>query len=179
MKKKGERCTMAEVSYKNFLKSTKANNQKKISKYPTLQNIKKPNDQNQNKFKNENLKHTYLVHRKEVDSSKTKKMSLLEGRVATKIEIKKYIKWCGVYKWTGLNLEERKNKLIYDMNKLHFEEHMIDDEYIYPRGIDYVQKVILFTHRRIQYLNLTSAEIKKEYENMDLVWTLEWFEKSK
>lgn len=166
---------MAEVSYKNFLKSKKENNQKKISKYPTLQNIKKLNDQNQNKFKNENLKHTYVVHRKEVDSSKKKKMSLLEGRVATKIEIKKYIKWCGVYKWTGLNLEERKNKLIYDINKIHFEEHMIDDEYIYPRGIDYVQKVILFTHRRIQYQDLSSAEIKKEYEQMDLVWSLEWF----
>lgn len=170
-----KRCAMAEVSYKNFLKSKKENNQKKISKYPTLQNIKKLNDQNQNKFKNANLKHTYVVHRKEVDSSKKKKMSLLEGRVATKIEIKKYIKWCGVYKWTGLNLEERKNKLIYDMNKLHSEECMIDDKYIYPRGVDYVQKVILFTHRRIQYQDLSSAEIKKEYEQMDLVWSLEWF----
>lgn len=104
-----KRCAMAEVSYKNFLKSKKENNQKKISKYPTLQNIKKLNNQNQNKFKNENLKHAYVVHRKEVDSSKKKKMSLLEGRVATKIEIKKYIKWCGAYKWTGLNLEERIN----------------------------------------------------------------------
>lgn len=167
---------MAEVSYKNFLKSTKANNQKKNSKYSSFQNTKKINISNQNKLSEKKVKHTYLVQQKNVDSSKKKKMSLLEGNVAKKIEIKEFIKWCGVYKWTGLNLEERKNKLIYDINKIHFEEHMIDDEYIYPRGIDYVQKVILFTHRRIQYLNLTSAEIKKEYENMDLVWTLEWFE---
>lgn len=176
MKKKGERCTMAEVSYKNFLKSTKANNQKKNSKYSSFQNTKKINISNQNKLSEKKVRHTYLVQQKKVDSSKKKKMSLLEGDVAKKIEIKEFIKWCGVYKWTGLNLEERKNKLIYDMNKLHSEEHMIDDEYIYPRGIDYVQKVILFTHRRIQYLNLTSAEIKQEYEKMDLVWTLEWFE---
>ena len=167
---------MAEVSYKNFLKSTKANNHKKNSKYPSFQNTKKINISNQNKLSEKKVRHTYLVQQKNVDSSKKKKMSLLEGNVAKKIEIKEFIKWCGVYKWTGLNLEERKNKLIYDINKIHFEEHMIDDEYIYPRGIDYVQKVILFTHRRIQYLNLTSAEIKKEYENMDLVWTLEWFE---
>lgn len=167
---------MAEVSYKNFLKSTKANNHKKNSKYSSFQNTKKINISNQNKLSEKKVRHTYLVQQKNVDSSKKKKMSLLEGNVAKKIEIKEFIKLCGVYKWTGLNLEERKNKLIYDINKIHFEEHMIDDEYIYPRGIDYVQKVILFTHRRIQYLNLTSAEIKKEYENMDLVWTLEWFE---
>ena len=54
---------------------------------------------------------------------------------------------------------------------------MIDNEFIYPRGIDYVQKVILFTHRRVQYLNLNCAEIKKEYEQMDLVWTLDWINK--
>ena len=167
---------MAEVSYKNFLKSTKANNHKKNSKYSSFQNTKKISISNQNKLSEKKVRHTYLVQQKKVDSSKKKKMSLLEGDVAKKFEIKEFIKWCGVYKWTGLNLEERKNKLIYDINKIHFEEHMIDDEYIYPRGIDYVQKVILFTHRRIQYLNLTSAEIKKEYENMDLVWTLEWFE---
>lgn len=41
MKKRGERCAMAEVSYKNFLKSTKANNQKKNSKYSSFQNTKK------------------------------------------------------------------------------------------------------------------------------------------
>lgn len=153
MKKRGERCTMAEVSYKNFLKSTKANNQKKNSKYSSFQNTKKINISNQNKLSEKKVRHTYLVQQKKVDSSKKKKLSLLEGDVAKKFEIKEFIKWCGVYKWTGLNLEERKNKLIYDMNKLHFEEHMIDDEYIYPRGIDYVQKVILFTHRRIQYID--------------------------
>ena len=54
---------------------------------------------------------------------------------------------------------------------------MIDNEFFYPRGIDYVQKVILFTHRRVQYLNLNCAEIKKEYEQMDLVWTLDWINK--
>lgn len=165
---------MAEVSYKNFLKSTKkVNNQKMISKYPSIQSTKKISGQNHN-FKKENLRHTYVVQQKKVDSSKKKKMSLMEGCVVTKIEIKKYIKWCGVYKWTGLNLEKRKNKLIYDMNKLHSEECMIDDEYIYPRGVDYVQKVILFTHRRIQYLDLSNSEVKKVYEQMDLVWSLQW-----
>lgn len=104
-------------------------------------------------------------------------MSLLEGQQAVKLEIKKYIKWSSVYQWTGLTLEERKDKLIEKLNDLHSEEHMIDDEFIYPRGIDYVQKVILFTHRRVQYLNLNCAEIKKEYEQMDLVWTLEWVNK--
>lgn len=157
---------MAEVSYKNFLKSTKVNNQKKIFKYPSIQN---------HNFKKENLRHTYVVQQKEVDSSKEKKMSLLDGCVATKMEVKKYIKWCGVYQWTGLTLDERRDKLIEKLNDLHIEEHMIDEDYIYPRGIDYIQKVILFTHRRIQYLDLSSAEIKKEYEQMDLVWTLNWF----
>ena len=103
--------------------------------------------------------------------------SLLDGKQAVKLEIEKYIKWSGVYQWTGLNLEERKEKLIEKLNDLHSEEKMIDNEFIYPRGIDYVQKVILFTHRRVQYLNLNCAEIKKEYEQMDLVWTLDWINK--
>lgn len=172
---------MEGVDYKKFVQSSKVNkarhNVKSVPKYPTLQHAKKGNNQYKNKLSKNKVRHTFVVEPQKKDISKEKKMSLLEGKQAVKLEIKKYIKWSSVYQWTGLTLEERKDKLIEKLNDLHSEEHMIDDEFIYPRGIDYVQKVILFTHRRVQYLNLNCAEIKKEYEQMDLVWTLEWVNK--
>lgn len=71
--KKGQRCTMAEVSYKNFLKSTKkVNNQKMISKYPSIQSTKKISGQNHN-FKKENLRHTYVVQQKKLILQKRKR----------------------------------------------------------------------------------------------------------
>lgn len=172
---------MEGVDFKKFVQSSKANksrnNSKSVPKYPTLQGIKKINNHNKNRLGDNKVRHTFIVEPQKKDLSKKKKMSLLEGKQAIKLEIKKYIKWSSVYQWTGLTLEERKDKLIEKLNDSHSEEHMIDDEFIYPRGIDYVQKVILFTHRRVQYLNLNCAEIKKKYEQMDLVWTLEWVNK--
>lgn len=166
------------VDFKKFVQSSKANkirnNSRAVPKYPTLQGTKKVNNHNKNKFSEKKVRHTFVVEPQKKDLSKRKKLSLLEGKQAIKLEIKKYIKWSGVYQWTGLTLEERKDKLIEKIKALHSEERMIDDEFIYPRGIDYVQKVILFTHRRVQYLNLSCAEIKKEYAQMDLVWTLDW-----
>lgn len=172
---------MEGVDFKKFAQISKANkashNAKPVPKYPTFQGTKKVNYQHKNKLSENKVRHTFVVEPQKKDLSKEKKMSLLEGKQAVKLEIKKYIKWSGVYQWTGLNLEERKEKLIEKLNDLHSEEKMIDNEFIYPRGIDYVQKVILFTHRRVQYLNLNCAEIKKEYEQMDLVWTLDWINK--
>lgn len=169
------------VDFKKFVQSTKANkirnNTRAVPKYPTLQGTKKINNQDKNRLSGNKVRHTFVVEPQKKDLSKNKKMSLLEGKQAIKLEIKKYIKWSGVYQWTGLTLDERKEKLIEKINDLHSEEKMIDDEFIYPRGIDYVQKVILFTHRRVQYLNLNCAKIKKEYAQMDLVWTLEWINK--
>ena len=169
------------VDFKKFVQSSKANkarhNAKSVPKYPTLQHAKKVNYQHKNKLSKNKVRHTFVVESQKKDFSKQKKMSLLEGKQAVKLEIKKYIKWSGVYQWTGLTLKERKDKLIEKINDLHSEEHMIDDEFIYPRGIDYVQKVILFTHRRVQYLNLSCAELKKEYAQMDLIWTLDWINK--
>lgn len=169
------------VDFKKFVQSSKANkvrnNSRAIPKYPTLQGTKKSNVHNKNRLSVNKVRHTFIVEPQKKDLSKQKKMSLLEGNQAIKLEIKKYIKWSGMYQWTGLTLDERKEKLIEKLNDLHSEERMIDDEFIYPRGIDYVQKVILFTHRRVQYLNLNCAEIKKEYEQMDLVWTLDWINK--
>lgn len=169
------------VDFKKFVQSSKVNkarhNAKSVPKYPTLQHAKKGNNQYKNKLSKNKVRHTFVVEPQKKDLSKEKKMSLLEGKQAVKLEIKKYIKWSGVYQWTGLTLQERKDKLIEKINDLHSEEKMIDDEFIYPRGIDYVQKVILFTHRRVQYLDLTVSEIKKEYAQMDLVWTLEWVNK--
>lgn len=169
------------VDFKKFVQSSKVNkarhNVKSVPKYPTLQHAKKGNNQYKNKLSKNKVRHTFVVEPQKKDLSKEKKMSLLEGKQAVKLEIKKYIKWSGVYQWTGLTLQERKDKLIEKINDLHSEEKMIDDEFIYPRGIDYVQKVILFTHRRVQYLDLTVSEIKKEYAQMDLVWTLEWVNK--
>lgn len=172
---------MEGVDFKKFVQISKANkamhNAKSVPKYPTLQHAKKVNDQYKNKLSEDKVRHTFVVESQKKDLSKSKKMSLFEGKQAVKLEIKKYIKWSGVYQWTGLTLEERKEKLIEKLNDLHSEEHMIDDEFIYPRGIDYVQKVILFTHRRLQYLDLTVPEIKNEYAQMDLVWTLDWVNK--
>lgn len=172
---------MEGVDFKKFAQISKANkashNAKPVPKYPTFQGTKKVNYQHKNKLSENKVRHTFVVDPQKKDLSKQKKMSLFEGKQAIKLEIKKYIKWSGVYQWTGLTLDERKEKLIEKLNDLHSEEHMIDDEFIYPRGIDYVQKVILFTHRRVQYLNLSFAEIKKEYAQMDLVWTLEWINK--
>ena len=172
---------MEGVDFKKFVQSSKVNKAslktKAVPKYPTLQHAKKVNDQYKNKLSENKVRHTFVVEPQKKDFSKQKKMSLLDGKQAVKLEIKKYTKWSGVYQWTGLTLEERKDKLIEKLNDLHSEEHMIDDEYIYPRGIDYAQKVILFTHRRVQYLHLSCAEIKKEYEQMDLVWTLDWINK--
>lgn len=169
------------VDFKKFVQSTKANkirnNTRAVPKYPTLQGTKKINNQDKNRLSGNKVRHTFVVEPQKKDLSKNKKMSVLEGKQAIKLEIKKYIKWSGVYQWTGLTLDERKEKLIEKINDLHSEEKMIDDEFIYPRGIDYVQKVILFTHRRVQYLNLNCAKIKKEYAQMDLVWTLEWINK--
>lgn len=172
---------MEGVDFKKFVQSTKANkirnNTRAVPKYPTLQGTKKINNQDKNRLSGNKVRHTFVVEPQKKDLSKNKKMSVLEGKQAIKLEIKKYIKWSGVYQWTGLTLDERKEKLIEKINDLHSEEKMIDDEFIYPRGIDYVQKVILFTHRRVQYLNLNCAKIKKEYAQMDLVWTLEWINK--
>ena len=172
---------MEGVDFKKFAQISKANkarhNAKSVPKYPTLQHAKKVNYQHKNKLSKNKVRHTFVVESQKKDFSKQKKMSLLEGKQAVKLEIKKYIKWSGVYQWTGLTLKERKDKLIEKINDLHSEEHMIDDEFIYPRGIDYVQKVILFTHRRVQYLNLSCAELKKEYAQMDLIWTLDWINK--
>lgn len=172
---------MEGVDFKKFVQSSKVNkarhNSKSVPKYPTLQHAKKVNYQHKNKLSKNKVRHTFVVESQKKDFSKQKKMSLLEGKQAVKLEIKKYIKWSGVYQWTGLTLKERKDKLIEKINDLHSEEHMIDDEFIYPRGIDYVQKVILFTHRRLQYLDLTVPEIKNEYAQMDLVWTLDWVNK--
>ena len=169
------------VDFKKFVQSTKANkirnNTRAVPKYPTLQGTKKINNQDKNRLSGNKVRHTIFFEPQKKDLSKNKKMSVLEGKQAIKLEIKKYIKWSGVYQWTGLTLDERKEKLIEKINDLHSEEKMIDDEFIYPRGIDYVQKVILFTHRRVQYLNLNCAKIKKEYAQMDLVWTLEWINK--
>lgn len=169
------------VDFKKFVQSTKANkirnNTRAVPKYPTLQGTKKINNQDKNRLSGNKVRHTFVVEPQKKDLSKNKKMSVLEGKQAIKLEIKKYIKWSGVYQWTGLTLDERKEKLIEKINDLHSEEKMIDDEFIYPRGIDYVQKVILFTHRRVQYLKLNCAKIKKEYAQMDLVWTLEWINK--
>ncbi len=166
------------VDFKKFVQSSKANklrnNSKTVPKYPTLQGTKKSNVHNKNRLSGNKVRHTFIVEPQKKDSSKKKKMSVLEGKQAVKLEIEKYIKWSGVYQWTGLTLKERKEMLIEKLNDLHSEEKMIDDEFIYPRGIDYVQKVILFTHRRVQYLDLSCAEIKKEYAQMDLVWTLDW-----
>lgn len=172
---------MEGVDFKKFAQISKANkashNAKSVPKYPTFQGTKKVNYQHKNKLSENKVRHTFVVESQKKDLSKQKKMSLLDGKQAVKLEVEKYIKWSGVYQWTGLNLEERKEKLIEKLNDLHSEEKMIDNEFIYPRGIDYVQKVILFTHRRVQYLNLNCAEIKKEYEQMDLVWTLDWINK--
>lgn len=172
---------MEGVDFKKFAQISKANkashNAKPVPKYPTFQGTKKVNYQHKNKLSENKVRHTFVVESQKKDLSKQKKMSLLDGKQAVKLQIEKYIKWSGVYQWTGLNLEERKEKLIEKLNDLHSEEKMIDNEFIYPRGIDYVQKVILFTHRRVQYLNLNCAEIKKEYEQMDLVWTLDWINK--
>lgn len=172
---------MEGVDFKKFAQISKANkashNAKPVPKYPTFQGTKKVNYQYKNKLSENKVRHTFVVESQKKDLSKQKKMSLLDGKQAVKLEVEKYIKWSGVYQWTGLNLEERKEKLIEKLNDLHSEEKMIDNEFIYPRGIDYVQKVILFTHRRVQYLNLNCAEIKKEYEQMDLVWTLDWINK--
>ena len=172
---------MEGVDFKKFVQSSKVNkarhNAKSVPKYPTLQHAKKGNNQYENKLSKNKVRHTFVVEPQKKDLSKEKKMSLFDGKQAVKLEIKKYVKWSGVYQWTGLTLQERKDKLIEKLNDLHSEEKMIDDEFIYPRGIDYVQKVILFTHRRVQYLDLTVPEIKKEYEQMDLVWTLEWVNK--
>lgn len=169
---------MEGVDFKKFVQISKANkamhNAKSVPKYPTLQHAKKVNYQHKNKLSKNKVRHTFVVEPQKKDSSKQKKMSLLEGKQVFKLEIKKYVKWSGVYQWTGLTLKERKEMLIEKLNDLHSEEKMIDDEFIYPRGIDYVQKVILFTHRRVQYLDLSCAEIKKEYAQMDLVWTLDW-----
>lgn len=166
------------VDFKKFVQSSKVNKAslktKAVPKYPTLQHAKKVNNQQKNKLSENKVRHTFVVEPQKKDFSKQKKMSLLDGKQAVKLEIIKYIKWSGVYQWTGLTLEDRKDKLIEKLNDLHSEEHMIDDEFIYPRGIDYVQKVILFTHLRVQYLNLSCAELKKEYAQMDLVWTLDW-----
>ena len=178
---------MTQVNYKKVLQSKKNINKKNVlplhqpKKVPIIDVNVSKSVQDKNKLSAGKVKQTQIdiTNSKSKDGTKKKKMSTLEGKRATKLEIKKYIKWSGVYQWTGLTLEERKNKLIHDINKLHFEEHMIDEQYIYPRGIDYVQKVILFTHRRTQYLNLTGAEIKKEYEQMDLVWTLQWMDRFK
>ena len=172
---------MEGVDFKKFAQISKANkashNAKPVPKYPTFQGTKKVNYQHKNKLSENKVRHTFVVESQKKDLSKQKKMSLLDGKQAVKLEVEKYIKWSGVYQWTGLNLEERKEKLIEKLNDLHSEEKMIDNEFIYPRGIDYVQKVILFTHRRVQYLNLNCAEIKKEYEQMNLVWTLDWINK--
>lgn len=172
---------MEGVDFKKFAQISKANkashNAKPVPKYPTFQGTKKVNYQHKNKLSENKVRHTFVVESQKKDLSKQKKMSLLDGKQAVKLEVEKYIKWSGVYQWTGLNLEERKEKLIEKLNDLHSEEKMIDNEFIYSRGIDYVQKVILFTHRRVQYLNLNCAEIKKEYEQMDLVWTLDWINK--
>lgn len=172
---------MEGVDFKKFVQSSKVNkarhNAKSVPKYPTLQHAKKGNNQYENKLSKNKVRHTFVVEPQKKDLSKEEKMSLLEGKQAVKLEIKKYVKWSGVYQWTGLTLQERKDKLIEKLNDLHSEEKMIDDEFIYPRGIDYVQKVILFTHRRVQYLDLTVPEIKKEYAQMNLVWTLEWVDK--
>ena len=170
---------MIQVNYKKVLQSKKNINKKNAvliqppKRVPIIDVNVSKSVQDKNQLSLGKVKQTQVdvTKNKSKDKTKKKKMSLLEGTIATKMTIEKYIKMSGVYKWTNLNLEERKTKLIHDINKLHFEEHMIDEQYIYPRGIDYVQKVILFTHRRMQYLNLTSAEIKKEYEQMDLVWT--------
>ena len=152
------------VDFKKFVQSSKVNkarhNAKSVPKYPTLRHAKKVNYQHKNKLSKNKVRHTFVVEQQKKDFSKQKKMSLLQGKQAVKLEIEKYIKWSGVYQWTGLTLEERKDKLIEKLNDLHSEEKMIDDEFIYPRGIDYVQKVILFTHRRVQYLDLTVSEIK-------------------
>lgn len=176
---------MAQVNYKKVLQSKKNINKKNMvplhppKKVPIMDINVSKSVQDKNKLSAGKVKQTQIddTNSKSKNETKKKKMSLFEGTIATKMIIEKYIKMSGVYKWTGLNLEERKNKLIYDINKLHSEECMIDEQYIYPRGIDYVQKVILFTHRRMQYLNLTGAEIKKEYEQMDLVWTLQWVDR--
>lgn len=176
---------MAQVNYKKVLQSKKNINKKNVvplhppKRVPIIDVNVSKSGQDKNKLSTGKVKQTQIdgTNNKSKDETKKKKMSLLEGTIATKMTIEKYIKMSGVYKWTGLTLEERQNKLIHDINKLHSEEHMIDDEFIYPRGIDYVQKVILFTHRRMQYLNITSAEIKKEYEQMDLVWTLQWVDR--
>ena len=169
---------MEGVDFKKFVQISKANkamhNAKSVPKYPTHQHAKKVNNQHKNKLSENKVRHTFAVESQKKDFSKQKKMSLLQGKQAVKLEIKNYIKWSGVYQWTGLTLQERKDKLIEKLNDLHSEEKMIDDEFIYPRGVDYVQKVILFTHRRVQYLNLSCAELKKEYAQMDLIWTLEW-----
>lgn len=169
---------MEGVDFKKFVQSSKANkashNAKSVPKYPTFRGTKKVNGQHKNKLSENKVRHTFAVESQKKDFSKQKKMSLLQGKQAVKLEIKNYIKWSGVYQWTGLTLQERKDKLIEKLNDLHSEEKMIDDEFIYPRGVDYVQKVILFTHRRVQYLNLSCAELKKEYAQMDLIWTLEW-----
>ncbi|MBU9872024.1 hypothetical protein KTQ89_06570 [Holdemanella porci] len=178
---------MVQVNYKKVLQSKKNINKKNVvpfqpSKRVPIINVNVSKSvQDKNQLSSGKVKQTQIdvTNNKSKDETKKKKMSLLEGTIATKMTIEKYIKMSGVYKWTGLNLGERKNKLIHDINKLHSEEHMIDDKYIYPRGIDYVQKVILFTHRRVQYLKLTGAGIKKEYEQMDLVWTLQWIERFK
>lgn len=172
---------MEGVDFKKFVQSSKVNkarhNSKSVPKYPTLQHAKKVNGQHKYKLSENKVRHTFVVEPQKKDFSKQKKMSLLDGKQAVKLEIIKYIKWSGVYQWTGLTLEDRKDKLIEKLNDLHSEEKMIDDEFIYPRGIDYAQKVLLFTHRRVQYLNLSCAELKKEYAQMDLVWTLDWVNK--
>ena len=178
---------MIQVNYKKVLQSKKNINKKNAvlfqppKRVPIIDVNVSKSVQDKNQLSLGKVKQTQVdvTNNKSKDKTKKKKMSLLEGTIATKMTIEKYIKMSGVYKWTNLNLEERKTKLIHDINKLHSEEHMIDDKYIYPRGIDYVQKVLLFTNRRIQYLNIMGAEIKKEYEQMDLVWTLQWIERFK
>lgn len=162
------------VDFQKFLEVERKRKEKENRK-KRLQEIKRQNEIIARKKRIQKIK-----LEKKLKDKERRKNPIQAGKTAKKMELKKFIQMSKVYAWyTTKTLEDRKKILVQRIKKYHPNENLIDENemYIYPRGIDYVQCVLTFTHERIQYLNLNNAAKKiKEYEQMDLAWTLWWSE---
>ena len=79
------------------------------------------------------------------------------------------------------SIKNKKELLLEVVKNNHPNEKMISDDglYIYPRGIDFVKKVIIKNNEECKLLDIKSASKKrKNFEKLNYEWTLFWVNKT-
>lgn len=80
---------------------------------------------------------------------------------------------------SNLSKKKRKDMVLSIMSNTHSSELLADEEYIYPRGIDFIQEVLIKAQYQYKLLNTKSTKEKKAiFDSLNFSWTKNWLKRT-